>query len=277
MNENAPLKTKLQVSNGYFLKFDQIARLLAAAQNDERARIPQVDLADKLGFARRQIENLSSLAQALGILVPVKLKPTPLGSLIAARDAFFDDLGTLWFLHYSICSEPRFLIWNRFANEFMPRKSTFSYADLRASYADIENTHSQYTARKHVTAETKTILDAYTEQNFSRLAYLRQDGDSYGLSYREAIPPLVLAAMITRYRDRHHPGTTAISIEELLTAPNSPGWVCQIPEDRMRKTLESLKNVPGFSLESRADLDQLRLTSEVEDYQWMERYFTRIE
>ena len=273
MSESAPIKTKLQLSNGYFVKFDQITSLLAVAQSDERARIPQLDLAAATGLSGRQIENLSSVAQALGVLAPIKLKPTALGILIAQRDAFFDDVGTLWFLHYAVASEPRFLIWHRFANDYLPRAGTFSYNDFRASYADIENTHSEYTARKHVTAETKTILDAYTHQNFSRLEYLRESGEEYSLSYREPVALLVLAAMIARYRDRHRAGATSIAIEELLTAPNSPGWVCQIPEDRFRSALEMLKNQPGFSLESRADLDQIRLTDATPDTTWMERYY----
>lgn len=265
--------TKLQVSKGYSVQFDQLARLLAAISNDKRGRIPLLDLADSVGLANAQVSNLCSIAQALGVTFPKTFKLTPLGKLISECDSFFDDLGTLWFLHYTICSEPRYSIWNRFANNFVPDKSTFTVADFRDSFDDLKENLAKYSGNKHVASETKTILDAYTEQNFSRLAYLRQNGDTYSLGYREPIPPLVLAAMITRYRDRHHPGTTAIPIEELLTSPNSPGWICQIPEDRMRNALESLKNVSGFSLESRADLDQLRLTSDTEDYQWMERYY----
>ena len=273
MNQSAPLKTKLQLSNSYLVKFDQLSRLLGAVQDDPRRRIRREGLATTLGLSPRQLESLASIAQALGLLVPVTSHPTPLGRLIAAHDGFFDDLGTLWFLHYAIASEPRFLIWHRFANEFVPHAGTFDYDELRASYADIEETHSSYTARKHVTAETKTVLDAYTRQNFSRLAYLRCRDEKYALSYREPVAPLVLAAMIARYRDRHHAGATALPIDELLHAPNSPGWVCQLPEDRLRAALEALRSAPGVALESRADLDQLRLTDATSDVQWMERYY----
>ena len=69
------------------------------------------------------------------------------------------------------------------------------------------------------------------------------------------------------------PGDTAISVGDLLSAPDSPGLICQIPEDHLRAGLEALRMQPGLSLESRADLDQIRLTDSTRDYQWMERYY----
>jgi hypothetical protein len=37
--------------------------------------------------------------------------------------------------------------------------------------------------------------------------------------------------------------------------------------------LEELKNQPGISLESRADLDQLRLSPDLTDIELMKRYY----
>ena len=39
--------------------------------------------------------------------------------------------------------------------------------------------------------------------------------------------------------------------------------------ERLRKMLEALKTEPGFSLESRADLDQVRLTQATPDHAWL--------
>jgi hypothetical protein len=265
-------KTKLQVTNGYFVQFDQLTRLLHAACADERALIPQADLAEAVGVAIRKIENLSSIAQALGLIARRSCRATSLGALVASRDPFFDDVGTLWMLHYAAASDPRHLVWNRFA-AFVPTQRDFSYADLRGSFDDLKESHSKYSSGKHVTAEIKSLLDAYTQQQLRLLAYLREDEGQYALSYREAVPPLVVAACIARFRDRFRAGDTALSIEELLEAPNSPGQVCQIPADRLRAALESLRGQPGFALESRADLDQVRLTDDTPDHVWMERHY----
>jgi hypothetical protein len=272
-NNNRIPYGKLQLGNGYMLDFDQLARLLNAACEDERGRIPQPDLAAAVGLPDRSVENLASLAQALALLTKITYKPTRLGLIIRKSDPFFDDVGTLWFLHYVIASEPRNLVWNRMVDEIVPTRSKFTREQARAAFDDLRQWVSEKSIRQHDLKELNTFLDAYIEQHFSRLAYLRKDGEVYMLAYREDVPPLVLAASIARFREKHRPGDTAVAVSDLLGAPNSPGLVFQLDEGRLRASLEQLKTQPGISLESRADLDQVRLTDKTADYTWMERYY----
>lgn len=264
---------KLQVGNGYYLDFDQLARLLHASVQDGRARIPQADLAAAIGVADRKVENLGSLASQLGLIRKGSYKPTPLGLLIYERDPFFDDIGTLWFLHYVIGSDPRAIIWNRIVNILLPKQLRFTRKRLRAAFDDLREWFSEGSIKKHVLKEINTFLDAYTNQSFARLVYLRAEGEWYALGYRAPIPPLVLAASIAHFRGDRRAGDTAVSIPDLCAAPDSPGVVYQLPEERLRLMLEELNTQPGFSLESRADLDQVRLSPEQTDITWMKRYY----
>ena len=266
-------KPKLQVANGYSVNFDQIAQLLHAIGQDSRKRIPLTGLAEGVGLSTMQMKYLTGIAVALGLIVPITMRMTPTGALVVEHDQFFDGLGTLWFLHYVIGSNPQLLIWNRFVNVFLPAKPNFSTDDLRCSFDDLKLTHSEYSARAHVSKEVNTILDAYTNQQFAKLAYLRQTDEGYSLGYRQPVPLLVLAASISRFRDRHQPGNTAVSVRDLLTAPNSPGVVFQMHEDTLRAGLEQLKHGHGFSLEARADLDQLRFAEDIPEHVFMERYY----
>lgn len=272
--ENYPIpNAKLQVGNGYYLELDQLARLLSTVCNDQRGKIPQSDLASAVGVADRKVENLASLVNALGLIQKVTYKPTFLGSLIETYDPYFDDIGTLWFLHYTISSEPRHIIWNRIVNVFLPHQPRFTRDQIRSSLDDLRAWFSEDTIKKHVLKEINTFLDAYTEQAFSRLAFIRIDGEGYALGYRQPVPSLVLAACIARYRSNQRPGDTAVPIPELCGAPCSPGLVLQLPKDRFRSILEELKNQSGFSLESRADLDQVGLATGITDVEWMRRYY----
>lgn len=264
---------KLQVGNGYNLDFDQLARLLHASVQDERSRIPQVDLAAAIGVADRKVENLGSLASLVGLIRKGSYKPTPLGLLVHERDPFFDDIGTLWFLHYVIGSDPRAIIWNRIVNVIIPKQPRFTRERLRAAFDDLREWFSEDSIKKHVLKEINTFLNAYTEQAFSRLVYLRAEGDWYALGYRQPIPPLVLAASLAHFRGDRRAGDTAVSIPDLCAAPNSPGLVYQLPEDRLRAMLEELKTQPGISLESRADLDQVRISPDLTDLELLKRYY----
>lgn len=264
---------KLQLSNKYFAEFDRLARLLDAACKDQRTRIPQADLAAATGFANRQVENLSSIAQALGLMKKITYRPTMLGLLVREHDQFFDDLGTLWFLHYVISSDPRHIIWCRLVTEIVPAHRAFTREQARATFDDLRGAFSEDSIKKHVLSELNTVLDAYTNQNLSRLAYLTLNDEGYALGYREPVPALVIAASIAYYRDQRQAGATAVAIQSLLTAPCGPAVVFQFSEDRFRALLEELKTQPGLSLESRADLDQIRLADGMSADDWMRRYY----
>src|SRR6266487_325485 len=267
---------RLLFGRGYYVDFNQFAHLLTTVtKEDFKEGLNSSSLADILGIATAKAEGLVYLARGFDLLKRSKvICATELGKLIAKYDPFFDDTGTLWFLHYVVSSEPRQLVWNRFANNIAPQMRSFTLQQFRATFTDQGENHSAYSANRHVAKETLTVIDAYINKNFARLAYLRTEDDAhYALSYREAIPPLVLGASIVRYRDRHRPSDTALSVLDLLTTPNSPGVIFQLSEANLRTALEQLKLQPGFSLESRADLDQIRLTDNTPDYTWMERYY----
>jgi hypothetical protein len=275
LRSNARLNTdlKLQLSNSYPADFDQLAQLLHAACTDERGRIPVSDLAERLGLAARQMENLGSIAQAFDLLQRVTYKPTLFGQLVHTHDPFFDDLGTLWYIHFTVSTDPRHVVWNRIITVILPARRSTTRDQVRADLNDLRQWFSEYSIQKHILKEVNTVLGAYTEQRLSRLVYLRSSGEGFALGYREPVPPLVLLASIAHYRDVHHAGATAISLPELITAPNGPGVIFQLNEERLRSMLEDLKTQPGLTVESRADLDQVRLTESATADEWMRRYY----
>ncbi len=273
INSNGSLKPKLQLSNGYFVNFTYLARILNAVCQDQRERIPQTELAATIGFTERHVKHLCGIAHALGLTERVTYKPTPLGRLVHRYDPFFDDVGTLWFLHYVVSSNPYNLIWNRIVTVILPTRRLITRKQARAAFNDLRQTLSEYSIQKHVLQELNTVLDAYTNQYFARLDYLHLENDTYVLGKAEPVPPLVLGACIVCFRDCHRSNDTAVSVTDLLTTSDGPGVVLQLEEDHLRVLLEQLKVQPGFSLESRADLDQVRLTDNTPDYVWMERYY----
>ncbi len=88
MRDNESLKPKLQLSNGYFVNFTYLARILNAVCQDQRERIPQVELAAAIGFTERHVKHLCGIAHALGLTERVTYKPTPLGRLVQHEPVF---------------------------------------------------------------------------------------------------------------------------------------------------------------------------------------------
>ena len=139
---------KLQLTNGYSVDFGEIARFVSTVQRDGRAKIPLADIANAGGFALRQAENLGSISQAFGLVEPRVLRLLPLGKITAAHDRFFDDVGTLWFLHYVIASQPRHIVWNRFATDLVIRPGGFTKDEFNGAFGDLAVTHSASSANK---------------------------------------------------------------------------------------------------------------------------------
>jgi hypothetical protein len=125
-------KLKLQLSNGYYLRFEHLSKLLDYVANERKsASFGNQELSNALGMSSRMIENLTSYSVAIGILFRRTYKPTEFGSLINKEDAFFDKIETLWFLHYNISSTKKYIVWNRLVNRVFFDESKVSTEKAR--------------------------------------------------------------------------------------------------------------------------------------------------
>ncbi|TEU18424.1 MAG: DUF4007 family protein [Anaerolineales bacterium] len=267
---------KLQLSNHYRLEFDRFSQLLGASAeiSAERGRIPVQMLADAIGTVYRKAENYVSMAKALGLLTPTTLVPSPLGRLIVQYDPYFDDTGLLWLLHYNIGAEPRHYVWNRFVNRVVPENRFFDREKVLDYFGDLGEHFTGKDAPSHLSHEVTTVLDAYTNQQFSRLGYIREQSDGqYGWGSSEPIPPLIALAATLLYRDRFLPGATSLEFSHLVSAPNSVGRVFNLIEADVRRLADELRAMGTLYIESRADLDQIRFRNNYTVVEVVEGYF----
>lgn len=254
---------KLQLSNGYYLRFEHLSRLLHyVAGKPEVSRFTQKDLASALGMSPRMIENLTSYGVALGLLIQRSCKPTELGKLIDAQDPFFDKNETLWFLHYIIASNEKYVVWNRLINRVFPEENKVTTEVARSYFSDLNDYFSEKSIKKHLTKEIRTIFNAYTGQKFNRLEYIQKRSDTiFCLNETVQVPDLCILAACYFYRDHYAKGATGVEIEYLAKEQNSPGRVFHISDYQLRLALERLHTERHISIESRANLDQIRFRS----------------
>lgn len=271
---NRMQEAKLLFGRGYYINFELFAYLLKEIQEGS----PRAKLASHLGISRAKVAALIAMVRGFDLLERgSKLCFTPIGRLITRYDPFFEDRGTLWFLHYVVASARRQLVWNQFVTVFFAQRQAFTLAQFRDCIAHHPAYPVTASAKTHLYRESRLVLDAYLKKNFAGLGYLAQREDGVYLSgSHRPLPPLVLGASIARYRDHYHPTATTVRICDLLADPNSPVVIFQLGEERLRILLEQLKVHAGLSLENRADLDQIQLDKAVPDYLWMERYYASI-
>ena len=252
---------KLQLTNGYYLHFDQMVRLLRHVQQSlETQRFKQAELAAGTGLTARQVENLGSVMARMGLLRPVTYRLTGLGALVVEHDPFLDDLGSLWLCHYHLASDTTALVWNHVANCVLPTVRTVTAPEARDTFQPFLTGFTARSANKKLLEELRAFFNAYTGQSFRHLRYLRETGDgAYSLTDSPTpLPPGAFLAILLLYRDRFQPGASGLEVPAMCAADHSPGRLLHLGEAQVRKLLNELHEANQLTIEARANLDQVR-------------------
>ncbi len=251
---------KLQVSNGYLLDAQQLARLLEFIGGKPSARkISGAELIEGSGLSTRQVGNLVSIGSALGLIVPRTQLLTDFGRFVAKHDLFLDAVHTLEFCHFCAASRPRNLVWFEVFNDFLTTEPAMGQAGwsawLRGRLA------SEYSDRSlvgHIAKEVRFILDAYTTRNFKKLGLLVETPEkTFCLRRHSALQPLSLAAIIYVLGERD--GTRLLPFSDLHGLPGSPGRLFALDLGTLRQAVEALHQREWLRFEVRHGLDQVRL------------------
>lgn len=265
------MKNKIQSFNGFKIYFDQISAIFKDKQSSDE-KIDYDKLTEKTGLNKRKVKILLSYLCDIGFNKKISLKNTELGKLIFSYDPYLENMGTLWLIHYLSASNTYLLVWNRVFS-YASIKGAFNREDLIAIFTDLQDNISENTYKKHLRKEIGIVLDAYINQRLSKLGLLEQEDEIYHPIRNQDIPILILLASIIRFRDVYYKGASAIGINEICEAENSPGRLFFLDESFLRTKLEVMKSKSLIGIESRADLDQVRLGSDMTFEGVLERYY----
>jgi hypothetical protein len=251
----------LEFTRGFYVHFDQISRILNFVARDEtRSRFSANSLAGATGLSSDQASTQARIAAAMGLLVPRSYRPTAFGQLVADRDVFLEGLGTLWVCHYALSASPRRLVWNHLTNCLLPTEGAASLERVRATLQPLSSLWTANTWRINLRQEVTSFFNAYTEQAYRQLRYLRQTDDgTYALTDSPVpVPPGAFLAILLIYRDRFHPGASGLEVDAICTADHSPGRLLHLDELGVRTLLNRLHEAGQLAIEAKADLDQVR-------------------
>ncbi len=267
-------KRKLQISNGYNLKFDQLARILnAVSLQSDNKKINRNYVEISTGLTNRQIKSLVSMSCSLGLIKPITNIFTSFGRYVFNYDPFFESIGTLEYCHYNAAGTYANLFWFDFFNVYLDKKSVFTYEDLLNNFRiSLINDYSKHTIKSHVAKEVRFILDAYTNSNLRKLKLITLSTNSQYQKIRYSNPnPLILSAMI--YDQASKNNTRLIQISDLVNVSGSPGKVFGMDEYTMRQNLENLHMKGWIRLESRHGLNQIRLYDGITQTDFISAYY----
>lgn len=253
-------KRKFQVSNGYLLEFEQLARVLSyLATKTQAKKISRAELVENTGLSNRQLESLISVGNSIGLIHGGRQTLTDVGALVVRYDVFLESRGSLEWCHYVGAGSHRNLIWYDIFNNILLNEQAMTQEEwmkrLRGVYA------GQYTDRtigKHLYQEVRFVVDAYMNRNFKKLGILHQASD--GTLYRRRYVDMnlkIFSAILYDYAERQ--STNLLQVNDLLDKEGSPVAVFAIDKVILGKIIEELHHDGLIRYEGTHDLDQVRL------------------
>lgn len=257
---------KLQFTNGYRPRFDQISRILQYLISQEgRNKIPRKEIIASLGIPEKQIENLTSMMTGFGLLPSRTTNPTPFGKAVILNDPYFDKLETIWIIHYLVSSNPEWVVWHRIINIAIPSQDRFEVDKVSGQYfSDLIIHFSERTISEKLPKEVGAVFAAYTRSELSHLGILEVEGTGCFIKSNPVeIPDLAFLFCLLYYRDKISPGSSAMNIDDVCRAENSPGKVLDFQEYQVRAILGNLHNAGLVRLEQMANLDQVRFSDAI--------------
>ena len=264
----------LKLTAGYRLDFQQLSRIAWFCSNPTTHSLGGSRIAEDLGISYARLQRLWMVANALGMGVRGRWHTSDLGRLVLQHDRFFDDLGTLWLLHYIISSNPEQVVWSTMANRVVPENRRITIDISKSYFADVLQGFSQESFEKHLNKEISSYLDAYVRQHFSELAYISEESPrTYIQGNPKPVPPQIFHAAVLSYRDRFVPRAATLDVPILAKAANSPGRVFGLTERQVRDLLEEAKRLGYLYVETRADLDQVRFRDDFDFLGAVRRYY----
>lgn len=266
-------KIAWQVAGGADVNLLKAQQLLVHLQKNKEKNYSVKDFSDILGYSEKKTQGFTRLLYFLGLLEDKTKRPTAFSEIILSSDAYFEDLGTLWVLHYYLSSQTSLVIWNRLTNNLF-NKDIFTIADTEGLFDDQKATHSEYSYNHHLRKEFIVCLNAYTKFEFHKLNLIdERDKEEYIRLKPSLLPDEILLVLILIYKSRFYPNQVALEINDLFNGENSPGRLTYSNEFRFREALERLRKNNSITIESFADLDQIKFNTTANYLEVLKKYY----
>ena len=265
---------KLQISNGHYIDFDQIARLIHAITTAEQGQKISIDFLEQdTGLPFRQVRNRISIARSMGLLEERSFRLTSFGSLIVRHDLFFEIKGSLEYVHYLAAGNYKNLIWFEVFNTLLANDQLLDHSEwLKYFRKKLEEHYSEKSLKGHVAKEVRFIIEAYTKNNLKQLELFSKDSQGRLYKRRYLDPsPLIFCAILYDYAQKQR--TDLLQVENLLQDKGSPPVLFFMGEKMFHHIIEILHEKCYLRYEGTHDLNQLRLKEEYSAESFLTAYY----
>lgn len=276
------------MSIGYSKNF-RFERALVSKLLMEFTNTPKLsrnEVMERLGVGNQKAEAMITWLGMIGLRDNKSRELTPLGELLLEHDPYFEDINTLWLLHYQLASNPDAEVWYLLTNKFLPTYTTFTYEDAVNFLVSlgIRPLNDQH-LRSDVAIFLRFFIssDAFKELNFITASDKSKKVISK-MTFHKHLPmnisPYLIAYIIYDYKSKNFPNAVTTTIRELLTLDGNVGKVFSLDRRELEKYLKILTGYEHgelIDISTTAGLDQVGLRFKGNALNILERYYNKKE
>lgn len=306
---DAKIKPKWRAHETFFIRKGWLSKgMQAVADKDDIFVDRSVNQMDELGIGSNMVKSLRYWLQATGVTseAPDKNRRgkrvqtlTDLGQLVFDHDLFLEDIGTLWVLHYELVNKKEFVpSWYFIFNELKMKSFTQDdFVRLIDNYSINVLGAEKAPAARLSTDDFNCILGTYISKGSLQVARVSPESNidcPFGelellgvdslkdKTYRKKpaslnlLPDYVVLYAILRYREAKRSDGSALSLEELLNAPASPGKAFNLDTFLMLEVLRRLEGRGLLRVVRTAGLDEVRLESDMTPIECLSEHYKEV-
>lgn len=231
-----------------------------------------------LGVGKNMVRAIRHWALSTGVLyedpdVPNnrgrQLRLTTLGKLLFGHrglDPFLEEPGSLWLLHWQLCSSPDSpTTWHWTFNHFADAEFTKERL-LRALQGIVDTNEWNRVAPSTLRRDVDCFIRTYTPTKTTRLVVLEDTLDcpfvelqllhdvegghvySFARGDHPTLPTWVVLFAILHFWQSYAPNRDTLNFDDVAYRPGSPGQVFKLSEDGLTRHLEALEAATSRAL-----------------------------
>lgn len=298
---NSDLKYKLKGNESFCIREGWLNKGITAIQTTPEI-FSMSNAMDVLGIGSKMVKSLKFWLLATGLAQEKKVKNSKnilkltdnLGEVINQYDKYFEDIFTLWILHYHIVSQIEICtIWNLFFNKF--DVTDFSKSNMVNKMIDEFNKifNRDKVVVNSISDDCGSILKMYSissendmsdpEDNlsspFSELGLIKRSDRDRGIysKIKPVYDKLDRLAVLYIIVSNMGEGNLSADIDTLISHENNIGKVLNLDRTMINEYLDQLKQEGYITLNRTAGLDKVYLNKKISPKDILIEYYTQSE
>lgn len=298
---NSDLKYKLKGNESFCIREGWLNKGITAIQTTPEI-FSMSNAMDVLGIGSKMVKSLKFWLLATGLAQEKKVKNSKnilkltdnLGEVINQYDKYFEDIFTLWILHYHIVSQIEICtIWNLFFNKF--DVTDFSKSNMVNKMIDEFNKifNRDKVVVNSISDDCGSILKMYSissendmsdpEDNlsspFSELGLIKRSDRDRGIysKIKPVYDKLDRLAVLYIIVSNMGEGNLSADIDTLISQENNIGKVLNLDRTMINEYLDQLKQEGYITLNRTAGLDKVYLNKKISPKDILIEYYTQSE